>query len=80
MPLGAQPLSQCGEQVDNIAPHQRLPARNAQFGHTAINKPIGQIEQLFERQHFAFGQEGHAFRHAIAAAQVAAIGHREPQI
>ena len=75
-----QPATQRGEQIDDIAPHQRLAAGNADLGHPAGDEAGGQIIKLLEREHFLFGQEGHAFGHAIFAAQVAAVGDRKAQI
>ena len=36
--------------------------------------------ELLQGQNLLFRQKGHVFRHAIDAAEVAAVGHRDPQI
>ena len=36
--------------------------------------------ELLERQEVALGQEGHVLGHAVDAAEVAAVGHRDAQI
>ena len=36
--------------------------------------------ELLERQDLGLGQEGHVLRHAIDAAEVAAVRHRDAQI
>ena len=67
-------------QIANVAAHQRFPAGQADTGDAARDEQVGQQRDLFEGQHLAFGQELHPFGHAIAAAQVAPVGHGNAQI
>ena len=43
-------------------------------------KAVATRSSLLEGQNLLFRQKGHVFRHAIDAAEVAAVGHRDPQI
>ena len=60
--------------------HQRLAPCDAQFLHPEIDKVGAQPIQLFQRQKFLFGQEGHILGHAINTAKVTAICNRDAQI
>jgi hypothetical protein len=68
------------DEVHRVAAHQRLAAGEADLAHPARDESIGYEGNLIEAQQLGARQEGHMLRHAIAAAQVAAIGHRYPQI
>ena len=58
----------------------RLHAGDPQLSDTEADESGGERVEFFERQQFALRQEGHVLRHAIGAAEVAAIGHRDPQV
>ena len=69
------------DQFADVAPHQRLAARS---GGSCVTpramKRSAMIAISSRLSSFAARQERHLLGHAIAAAQVAAIGHRDPQI
>ena len=71
---------QRAHQRHHIAPDQRLAAGKPQLpyapGDEGRTKPV----KLFEREQIGLGQKCHVLRHAIKAAQIAAIGDRYPQI
>ena len=64
----------------NAASHQWLAAGEAELAHAARDKGRAQAVELLEREHLGFRQKRHVFRHAIDAAEIAAVGHRDAQI
>ncbi len=68
------------EEVHDIAPHQGLAAGDPQLAHAAIDEDAAEAVELFERQQVALGQELHVLGHAVGAAEVAAIRHRDAQV
>ena len=64
----------------DAAPHQRLAAGEPQLAHAARNERAAQPVQFLERQQVGLRQERHVFRHAVDAAEIAAVGHRHAQI
>ena len=46
----------------------------------ARDEGAAQAVELFEREQVGLGQERHVLRHAIDAAEIAAVGHRDAQI
>ena len=62
------------------APHQRLAAGEPQLAHAARDEGAAQPVELLERQQVGLRQERHVLRHAVDAAEVAAVGHRDAQI
>ena len=74
------PLAKPRDEVADPAPHQRLAAGQPDPRHAARDEDVGELHQLLQRQHVAFGRKLHLLRHAIAAAQVAAVGHRQADI
>jgi hypothetical protein len=48
--------------------------------HALLDKNGAQPVELLQREKILLGQEGHVFRHAIGAAEIAAVGHRNAQI
>jgi len=72
--------AQTFDQAHHIAPDQRLAARDADAVHTLGDERSTQPLQLLERQQFRLGQKGHVLRHAIDAAEVAAVRHGDAQI
>ena len=67
-------------QVANVAPDQWLSTRQPDFRDAARDEEIGQKRNLLQAQDLIPGQELHSFGHAIAAAQITSIRHRNPQI
>ena len=68
------------EQPHDIAPDQRLATGKPQLACAAGDEGAAEPVQFLEREQVAFRQKAHIFRHAIDAAEVAAVGHRNPQI
>ena len=68
------------EEGQDIAADQRFAPGDAQLFHPQPDEGRGQAVQFLKRQKILLGQELHMFRHAIGAAEVAAIGHRNPQV
>jgi hypothetical protein len=68
------------EQAHDVLAHQRLAAGQAQLPDAAAHEGAAQPLQLLERQHLGLGQEGHVLGHAIDAAEIAAVRHRDAQI
>ena len=62
------------------APHQRLAAGQPQLAHAARDERAAQPVELFEREQVLLRQERHVLRHAVDAAEIAAVGHRDAQI
>jgi len=71
---------QRGEQGHDAAAHERLAAGQAQLAHAARDERRAQPVQFLEREQIGLGQKVHVFRHAVDAAEVAAVGHRNAQI
>ena len=60
---------------------QRLSAGDADFGDAQLRPGPDDGQELFVAQNIGMGQPGHAFfRHAVNAAQITAVGYRDPQI
>ena len=62
------------------APHQRLAAGDPQLAYAPIDEGRAKAVELFQGQHVPLRQKIHVFRHAIDAAHVAAIRHRNADI
>jgi len=73
-------LPQAADQGQHILAHQRLTTRQPDLVNTGRDEGGGEAFQFLKRQDFRLGQEGHVFRHAIDAAQIAAISHLDAQI
>ena len=76
----ADPAADPAGKLRQAAARQRLAAGQPHFGDAAIDEAVDDQRQLVQRQQFAAGQKAHRLRHAIAAAQIAAISHRHAQI
>jgi hypothetical protein len=72
--------AQAAEQRHHVLAHQGLTAGHPQFLDAAPDEGRAQSLQLLQRQHLGLGQEGHVLGHAVDAAEVAAIRHRDAQI
>ena len=71
---------QRAEQRHDAAPHQRLAAGEPQLAHAAGDEGAAQPVELLQREQVGLGQERHVFRHAVDAAEIAAVGDRDAQI
>ena len=71
---------QRAEQRHDPAPHQRLAAGQPQLAHALGDEGAAQPVELLERQQVGLRQERHVLRHAVDAAEIAAVGHRDAQI
>jgi hypothetical protein len=69
-----------GEQLHDVLAHQRLAAGEADLANALLDENGAQPVKLLKRQQILLGQEGHVFRHAVGAAEIAAVGDRNPQI
>ena len=67
-------------QRHDAAPHQRLAAGQPQLADAARDEGAAQPVEFLQRQQVGLRQERHVFRHAIDAAEIAAVGHRDAQI
>ena len=76
----AQAARQRLDQIHHAAPHQRLAAGQPDLLHPEADEDRAQPIQFLEPQHFGVRQERHLLRHAIDAAEIAAIGHRQPDV
>ncbi len=72
--------AQPAEQRHHVLAHQRLAAGQPELPDAAPDEGRAQSLQLLEREHLGLGQEGHVLGHAIDAAEVAAIRHRDAQV
>jgi len=52
------------------------PPVSRELAHALGDEGRAQPVELFERQQVGLGQEGHVLRHAVDAAEIAAVGHR----
>ena len=77
---GGQVAGQRGDQRHDAAANQWLAAGQAQLGHALGNECAAQAIEFLKAQHIGLGQECHVLRHAIDAAEIAAVGHRHAQI
>ena len=71
---------QRAQEPHDVLAHERLAAGDAQFLDAAGDESRAQAVELLERQEVALGQERHVLRHAVDAAEVAAVRHRHAQI
>ena len=72
--------SERAHQLDHVAPHQRLTPGQADLGDPASDEAECELVQLIEGQHLLARQKGLSLRHTVRATQIAAVGHRQPQI
>ena len=81
----ARDLREHRHQALQVAPHQRLAAGEADFLHAEAGEQARQARDLLEREHFVVRDElevvvEHLARHAVHAAEVAAVGDRNAQV
>ena len=77
---GLEVPAERAEQGHDVAPHQRLAAGQAQLPDAEPDEGAAHPVELLEGQQLRLRQKVHLFRHAIDAAEVAAVGHRYAQI
>ncbi len=77
---GREMARERGDERHDPAAHQRFAAGKPQLSDPACDERAAHPVELFEREQIGLRQEGHVFRHAIDAAKVATIGHRDAQI
>src|SRR5262249_14330068 len=77
---GGDVMAERVEERHDIAPHERLAARQAELSNAEQDKGAAYPVELLKRKQLGFRQKRHLFRHAIDTAEVAAIGHRYAQI
>ena len=74
-----------GDEVLEIAAEERLAARDPQLAHAEVDEDARDALDLLEREELAPRQEAvlvaeHLLRHAVDAAEVAAVGDRDAQV
>ena len=74
--MAPQPLGE----FHHVAPHQRFAPRKPDLAYPARDEALGDHRDFLQAQQRLARQETHLLRHAIAAAQIAAVRHRDPQI
>ena len=67
-------------EVHDVLAHQRLAAGEPQLAHAFFHEDGAQPVEFLEAEQIALRQERHVFRHAVSAAEVAAVGDRHAQI
>ena len=77
---GVEVAREGAEQPQDVLAHQRLAAGDAQLAHALGDERRAQTVELLQREQVLLGQEGHVLRHAIGAAEIAAIGDGHAQI
>ena len=76
----AQMAGHAVEEGHDALADERFAPGDAKLSDAQTNEGRAHAVQLFQCQQILFGQEGHVLRHAIGAAEVAAVGDRDPQI
>ena len=83
--VGRPDRGQRRDEHRQVAPDERLAARDPQLPDAEPDEDAGQPLDLLERQHELLGQEREVApedlgRHAVRAAEVAAVGDRDPEV
>jgi len=73
------PRHRLEERHDPLA-NQRFAAGDAQLLDAEADEGGAQAVELLQRQKFLLRQEGHVLGHAVGAAKIAAVGHRDPEV
>ena len=68
------------EQAYDPLAHQRFTTGDADLAHPARHERRAQAIHFLDREHIGMLEEPHVGRHAIGAAQIAAVGDRQSQI
>src|SRR5919108_402929 len=71
---------QLTHQMHDVLAHQGLTTGQPELPDAFLDEDGAEPVKLLERQKILFRQESHVFSHAIGAAEVAAIRHRDAQI
>jgi hypothetical protein len=77
---GFEMPAQGAEQPHNVAADQWFAPGQTKLFHAEADERARQPVQFLQRQDFRLGQKRHVLRHAIDAAEIAAVGHRYAQI
>ena len=68
------------DQPHDVPPYQWLAAGEPELPHSAADEGGGDPVDLLEGQDLPVWQKGHVFRHTVNAAEIATVGHRDPEI
>jgi len=74
---------QCAElfhEGDDAAPNEGFAAGDADFVDAEFGEALAELRHFFDAEQFVAWQEGHVFGHAVAAAQVAAVGDGQAHV
>jgi hypothetical protein len=66
------------DELHDAPAHQRLAARDADLGDAELQASFGEGEHLLQGEDMALVLELNILRHAVLAAEVAAVGNRNP--
>jgi len=67
-------------QFHNAAAQQRLATGQAQMRHAPFDEDGAEPVDLLKAEKVGLGQEAHVLAHAVGAAKVAAVRHRDAQV
>src|SRR5690606_29175833 len=76
----AQVAAEASHQAHDVAPDQGLAPGQPDLAHAEVDERRAQPLQLLQREQARLRQVGHGPGHAVHAAEVAAVGHRDPHI
>jgi hypothetical protein len=71
---------QLAEQVHDVLADEGFPACQTQLANSLVDEGSAETLKLLEGQQVLLRQECHVFRHAIGAAEVAAVRHGHAQV
>ena len=73
-------LPQACQQAGDALAHQRLAAGDTNAPHAEADEGVGHRVKFLQAEDLVAGKELHVFAHAVGAAEVAAIRHRQAQV
>ena len=79
-PARAHVPAELADQPHDVAPDQGLAAGEPDLAHAEIDEGRGQPVELLQGEQLGLGQEGHLLGHAVDAAEIAAVGDRQPDV
>ena len=68
------------KQFGKILADQRLPACQADLAYTSGDEGAGNVVEIADAEPIPMPREAHVLGHAVGAPQIAAVGHREPEV
>ena len=77
---GSRRAAELPDQPDHVAPDQGLAAGEPELADPETDEGRAEPVELLERQELGLGQERHVLGHAVDAAEVAAVGDRDPDV